>query len=246
MLIIGNWKTYVRTREKAKKLLAAAKRLAIGRKMTIVIAPPAPYLGLLVGNRGNVALASQDLSDTMETIETGEITAPILKELGVKYSIIGHSERRARGESDERINEKVKRALVHGIIPILCIGEHEHDSEARYLSFVRNQIVSAFKGLSPKESLEVVIAYEPVWAIGKGTDGAIQSHDLNEMVLYIRKILGDFIPGKGSLKVKVLYGAAVTPENARALVGGGGVDGLLVGHSSADPVTFTGIVKALK
>jgi len=246
MLIVGNWKTYVRTREKAKKLLAVAKRLAVGRKISIVIAPPAPYLGLLAGSRGNVALASQDISDTLDTIETGEITAPLLKELGVKYAIIGHSERRARGESDERINQKLKRALVHGITPILCVGERERDAEAHYLSFVRGQLTSAFKGLSAKESLEVVVAYEPVWAIGKTDQDAIQSHDLNEMVLYIRKILGDFIPGKGASKVKIIYGGSVEPENARALAGGGGVDGFLPGHASVDPAMFAGIVKALK
>ena len=246
MLIVGNWKTYVRSREKAKKLYAAAKRLAVGRKIQIVIAPPAPYLGLFAGNKGGVALASQDISDTIESTETGEIAAPLLKEMGVKYAIIGHSERRARGESDALIAEKVKRALANGITPILCVGERERDQDARYLSLIRSQITSAFKGVPPKDMLDVVIAYEPVWAIGKSDEDAIQSHDLNEMVLYIRKVLGDFVPGKGASRIKVLYGGSAEPNNARALAGGGGVDGFLVGHASVDATMFGGIVKALK
>ena len=247
MLVVGNWKTYVRTREKAKKLFAAAKRLSASRKVTIIIAPPAPYLGLLSGSaKGSLALASQDVSETLEGTETGEITAPLLKELGVKYAIIGHSERRARGETDEMVAEKVKRALVHGITPIICVGERERDPEAHYLAFVRNQLVSAFKALSPKESLEVIVAYEPIWAIGKTDEDAIQPTDLMEMVLYIRKVLGDFIAGKGSARVRILYGGSTEPENARGLAGGGGVDGFLVGHASVDATMFAGIVNAIK
>jgi len=246
MLVVGNWKTYVRTREKAKKLLAVAKRLAVGRKITIVIAPPAPYLGLLAGSKGTVALAAQDISDSLDTIETGEVTAPLLKELGVKYAIIGHSERRARGETDALIAEKVRCALVHGITPILCVGERERDHDAKYLAFIRGQITSAFAGVSPKDLLDVVIAYEPVWAIGKTDADAIHPADLTEMVLYIRKVLGDFIPGKGAARVRVIYGGSAEPENARALAGGGGIDGFLVGHASVDATMFAGIVKALK
>lgn len=246
MLVVANWKAYVRTREKAKKLFSSAKRLATGRKVTIVVAPPAPYLGLFAGNKAGVTLAAQDLSDTLDATETGEVTAPLLKELGVKYVIIGHSERRARGESEATIAEKVKRALVHGITPILCVGERERDPEAKYLSFIRAQIASALKDVPPKDLLDVVIAYEPIWAIGKTDEDAIHPADLTEMVLYIRKVLGDFIPGKGAGRVRVLYGGSAEPDNARALAGGGGIDGFLVGHASVDATMFAGIVKALK
>ncbi|MBY0110895.1 triose-phosphate isomerase [Patescibacteria group bacterium] len=246
MLVVGNWKTYVRTREKAKKLLVAAKRLALGRKIKIVIAPPAPYLGLFTASRGGVALASQDVSESLDSTETGEVPAPLLKEMGVTYAIIGHSERRARGETDAQIREKVQRALVHGITPILCIGESERDADAKYLAHLRTQITSALSGIPAKDLLDIVIAYEPIWAIGKSDEDAIQPADLMETVLYIRKVLGDFIPGKGATRVKILYGGSAEPENARALAGGGGVDGFLVGHASVDAKMFAGIVKALK
>ena len=246
MLVVGNWKTYVRTREKAKKLLAVAKRLAVGRKIKIVIAPPAPYLGLFTGSRGGVALAAQDVSESLDSTETGEIPAPLLKEIGVTYAIIGHSERRARGETDAQIREKVQRALVHGITPILCIGESERDADAKYLAHLRTQITTALSCIPAKDLLDIIIAYEPIWAIGKSDEDAIQPADLMETVLYIRKVLGDFIPGKGAGRVKVLYGGSTEPENARALAGGGGVDGFLVGHASVDAAMFSGIVKALK
>lgn len=244
MLIVGNWKAYVDTREKAKKLFAVAKRLSVAKRVKLVIAPPAPYVGLLApGNRSKVSFAAQDISDTTIGAATGEVSASILKNLGVSYIIVGHSERRARGESDTLIIEKVKRTLANGMTPILCIGEKERDSDAHYLFYLKDQIVSVFLALSPKERLGVMIAYEPVWAIGKRANEAITGTDLAEMVLYIRKVLQDLVPGKGS--TKILYGGSVEPGNIRDIAGGSRIDGFLVGRASADPATLAGLVKSL-
>ena len=244
MLIVGNWKAYVDTRDKAKKLFATAKRLSVSRRVKLVVAPPAPYLGLLApGNRSRVAFAAQDVSDTTVGAATGEDAAQILKNLGVSYVIVGHSERRARGESDTLIIEKVKRTLANGMTPILCIGEKERDQDAHYLFYLKDQIVSVFSALSPKERLGVMIAYEPVWAIGKRSSDAITGTDLAEMVLYIKKVLGDLVPGKGA--TKILYGGSVEPSNIRDIAGGSRIDGFLVGRASADPAMLSGLVKAL-
>lgn len=248
MLIVANWKAYVDTREEAKKLLALAKRLsATVKRARIVLAPPAPFLGMLAsGNRSKVAFAGQDVSVATVGAATGEVSADALRGAGASYVIIGHSERRAAGETEAEIAEKMKRALANRLTPILCVGETERDADARYLYLIREQIASAYKDLSPRERLDVVIAYEPVWAIGKHAGEALPPSDVAEMVLYIRKILGEYLPGRAAAKTRVLYGAAVEAGNARSLAGGSGVDGLLVGHASADPEMFSALVRALK
>ena len=245
MIIVANWKAYVEDIEKAKKLLATAKRVG-GKSVQLVLAPSAPYLGLLASKPHTaVAFAGQDVSVTTGGAQTGESTAQILEAAGASYVIVGHSERRAAGETDEVISEKLGHALAHNLTPILCVGEHERDEDGRYLSFVRAQITTALENLSQKERTKVILAYEPIWAIGKSAAEAITTHDLSEMVLYLRKVLAELLPGKSSLHSTVLYGGSVEPENARDLAGGSGIDGFLVGHASVDPVQFASLVKKL-
>ena len=246
MLVIANWKAYIETREDAKKLLALAKRLSKVRRVKIILAPSFPHLGLLApGNRSKVKFAAQDISVTMVGPATGEVSGGTLRNIGAEYVIVGHSERRAAGETDAVVAEKVKRALVNGLIPILCVGEQVRDADAKYLSVLKQQIGAAFSGLSPKERLQIIVAYEPVWAIGKHAGDAITSEDLAEMVLYIRKILGEYLPGKGAQSATIIYGGSAEPENARGLAGGSGIDGFLVGHASADKDMFSALVKSL-
>lgn len=246
MLIVANWKAYVERPEEAKKLLATAKRLSAVRRVRLVLAPSFPFLGLLApGNRSKVAFAAQDVSPATVGSATGEVEAAALRNLGAKYVIVGHSERRAQGESDALVAEKARRALAEGLIPILCIGEKERDPDARYLSDLKRQLASVFSVLSPRERLSVIVAYEPVWAIGRHASDSIDASDLGEMVLYIRKVLASYLPGKSAQKAMVLYGGSVEPSNIRGLAGGSGVDGFLVGHASVDPGMFGPLVKAL-
>jgi len=244
MIIVANWKAYVESEEKAKSLLALAKRLSKQPRTRIVLAPPSPYLGLLAkGNKTKVEFAAQDLSDTSGGAETGEVSAQALAGLGIKYVILGHSERRARGETLEQIALKMQHAVAHGLSPILCIGEKERDAGAAYLLLLRQQLASALEPLSQAERMKVVIAYEPVWAIGGTATDSPQ--DVHEMALYIRKILSDFLPGTANARIPVLYGGSVEPENIRPLAGGSGLDGFLVGHASIDSKMFSDLVKAL-
>lgn len=245
MIIVANWKAYVEDVEKAKKLFAVAKRLATTSKIRIVLAPSAAQLGLLAkGNTSKVAFAVQDVSATLGGAHTGENTAAAAASLGVTYAIVGHSERRAAGDTDAVVAQKLQHALAQGLIPILCVGEAERDAASQYLSFVRTQITSALEPLEPKDRIRVIIAYEPLWAIGKTSEEAIAAHDLAEMALYIRKVLAELLPGKEG-KTTVLYGGSVEPENIRDLAGGSQVDGFLIGHASVDPHTFALLVKAL-
>jgi triosephosphate isomerase len=246
MLIVANWKAYVEDIGKAKKLFALSKRLVRGPRVSIVLAPPAPFLGALAfSNRSKVAFAAQDVSPTLGGATTGEATAPMYAAAGATYAIVGHSERRAAGDTPSIVAEKLQRALAHGLTPILCVGEQDRDSEGRYLGSIREEITSALTALSSKERMQVIVAYEPLWAIGKTAAEAITDRDLGEMTLYIRKVLAELLPGKSSAKSLVLYGGSVEPGNIRSLAGGSGVDGFLIGHASVDPLTFSALVKEL-
>src|SRR6185369_10947014 len=182
---------------------------------------------LALTNKSKVMFAAQDVSATLGGATTGESTAPMYAAAGATYAIIGHSERRAAGDNDTIVTEKLMRALAHDLTPILCIGEHERDGEGRYLTSIREQITVALVPLSPKERMRVIVAYEPLWAIGKTASEAIGARDLGEMILYIRKVLAELLPGKSSAKSLVLYGGSVEPANIRSLAGGSGVDGFL-------------------
>jgi triosephosphate isomerase len=246
MIIVANWKAYVEDPKAAKKLSALAKRLAGQTKVKIILAPSAPQLGLLAHtNRSKVQFAAQNISEITGGAATGEVTAQIVAGMGAEYVIIGHSERRSRGETDGLISAKVQHALAQGLTPIVCVGESERDPEAKYLSFVRAQIAAVFEPLSQKERMQIIVAYEPVWAIGKTAAESIMPNDLTEMVLYIRKVLSDYLPHKGPAHIPVLYGGSAEPENARSLAGGSGIDGFIVGHACVDPVMFAALVKAV-
>lgn len=247
MLIVGNWKAYVQTTEKAKTLYAVAKRLTSQADTQIVLAPPTPFLGVLAsGNRSKVAFAAQDVSLSTGGAATGEVTASMIANAGATYAIIGHSERRAMGETDAIVAEKVQHAFANRLRPIVCIGEKERDLDAQYLTGLRAQIREIFTPLSQKERMQTIVAYEPIWAIGKTAAESITPQDLSEMVLYIRKVLTEYLPGRGSEKVLLIYGGSVEPANIRSLASGTGVDGFLPGHASTDPQMFAQLVKALR
>ncbi len=246
MLLVANWKAYVEDLAKAKTLLALSKRMAPRTNISIVLAPPAPFLSVLAqNNKSDVLFAAQDVSATTGGAQTGEVTAQAYAAAGATYAIIGHSERRAIGDTNAVVASKLAHALAHGLTPILCVGERERDSEGAYLSYIREELMAAYAALTQKERRKVIIAYEPLWAIGKTVAESITADDLVEMVLYIRKVLGEFLPGKSSMRTLILYGGSVEPENARALAGGSGVDGFLVGHASVDPHTFGAMLKNL-
>ncbi|MSU74306.1 triose-phosphate isomerase [Candidatus Kaiserbacteria bacterium] len=246
MLIVANWKAYIEEFTKAKKLFALSKRLMRITGVEIVLAPPAPLLGALAAkNKSSIAFAAQDVSFAEGGAKTGEIPAQIYETVGATYALIGHSERRATGDTDAIVRDKLAHALAHGLIPILCIGEQERDSEGRYLTVVREQLTLALESLTPRERTRVIVAYEPLWAIGKTADAAISPNDLAEMVLYIHKVLAEFLPGKNSRKTLILYGGSVEPENVRALAAVSNIDGVLVGHASIDLDMFSHLVKNL-
>lgn len=245
MLIIANWKAYVEDLAHAKKLSTLAKRLARTTKHVLVLAPPAPLLGSVVSKKSAVSFAAQDVSVTTGGAQTGEATAQAYAAAGATYAIVGHSERRAQGDTDAIVAEKLAHAHAHGLTPILCVGERERDGEGRYLAFVREELTRAIEPLAPKERAQVIVAYEPLWAIGRSASFAISADDLAEMSLYIRKVLSELLPGKSAAHAVVLYGGSVEPGNIRDLARSAGVSGFLIGHASVDLHHFAQLVREL-
>jgi len=250
MLIVSNWKAYVDTEKRAEELIRVAKRITKKRSFqntlfVPVLAPPFPLLGVYRKRISPLSCASQDVSNIAPGSGTGEVTARLLRALGVSYVIIGHSERRKNGETDSLVREKTQRALEENLIPIVCIGENFRDEHGQYLSELRTQIRAIFEDLDVRLAKKIIIAYEPVWAIGKGAGGAMQPDDLEEMVLYIRKCISEHIPERSALQLPILYGGSVLAENAFLLVKQGRVQGLLIGRSGVESDAYQELVKAL-
>jgi triosephosphate isomerase len=195
-----------------------------------------------------VALGAQNLHFAEEGAFTGEISADMLDEIGVDYCVIGHSERRAYfGETDETVNKKLKTALAHGIKPIFCVGEtlEQRDANSQF-DLVKAQLVKGFEGLEsiPEDILgEVVVAYEPVWAIGTGRTASPEQ--AQEMCAFIRSEMSRIFNEKFSLNSCILYGGSVKPENAAEILQMTDIDGALVGGSSLVVKDFMAIIGAI-
>jgi triosephosphate isomerase (TIM) len=243
-LIVGNWKMNPATVAEAKKIAAEVKKGMLGvRKTQAVMCPPFVYLSPLSGTAtSTVLLGAQDAFYETAGPYTGEVSYCQLHQFKVSHVIVGHSERRARGETDEIVNKKVRAVVGEGMTAIVCVGERVRDQHGDYFSSIREQILFALKDISKKLLDHVVIAYEPVWAIG--ASAAMTPQDLHEMSIFIRKTLREPF---GSLAdgIAILYGGSVTAENATPIVRDGHVQGLLIGRESLKPKEFIKIIKTV-
>lgn len=243
-LIVGNWKMNPRTRAVASaNFLAVKKGVTAYKNVTVAIAAPFVYLPELAKlSSAGLSLAAQNLSAEKEGAFTGEVSGGMLAPLKVKYVIIGHSERRALGETNELINKKIKVALAAKITPILCVGERERDHDMWYLSVVKTQLEECLAGLPKNAVSKIVIAYEPVWALSSTENRRDATpEDCMEMRIYIKKVLSDMFGSAAS--VPVLYGGSVDEKNTGEFLGAGGADGLLVGKTSLTPKSFINSIK---
>ena len=245
-IVIANWKMNPEFTLKAKVLFDAMKKISKRfPNVSLVVAPPYIYISKLVSKRKNLLLGAQNVFFESRGAFTGEISATMLSSFAVKFVIIGHSERRALGESDSEISKKIKASLRSSLTPILCIGEKEHDHHGDYLAFLRDQIRHSLQGIQRKDISKIVIAYEPLWAIGKTAKDAVSPRILHETVIYIRKVFSEIYGRQTSESIKIIYGGSVEAENANELVREGRVDGFLVGHASLDSREFSHIVEAV-
>jgi triosephosphate isomerase (TIM) len=246
-LVVANWKMSPETLTEAKKIFNNIRLSAKSLKNTdVVVCPPFLFFHplLRLNYPKNVFLGIQNIFSETKGAFTGEISAEMIKSSGAKFVIIGHSERRAMGETNEIVRKKLQIAFDADLNPILCIGEKERDKDGNHLGFIKNQIKECLSGLQKKYLVGVTIAYEPIWAIGKSYREAMSPTDIHETTLFIKKIIGELFGRDIALGAKVLYGGSVEPENAEEIARLGNVDGFLVGHASLKPVEFAAILKA--
>lgn len=243
-LVIGNWKMNPQSEKAAVNLFGEVQKAASRmRGVEVGIAAPFVYLPALakLAKGKRLLLLAQDAFWENLGARTGEVSFPMLKSLGVTKAIVGHSERRALGETDEAVNKKVLAALKGDHRVIVCVGEQKRDSHGHYLGVVEKQLRAALMGVSKSKLGNVVVAYEPVWAIGTGNTAT--PADAHEMKLFIQRVLSDLFGRSALSKVRVLYGGSVTKGNAHALMEEGAVDGFLVGGASLRASEFIEIAK---
>src|SRR5690554_1332458 len=242
--IAGNWKMNKGLSE-ARDLVKGLKEELAGIKgIDIVVCPPAVDLTAVYGiiKDSNIALGAQNMFWEESGAYTGELSGAMLKEAGVSYVIIGHSERRQYfKESDENVNKKVKAAFTYELKPIICVGETLEEREAgKTFDKVKTQVEADLEGLSKEQVQELVIAYEPIWAIGTGKTATAE--DANQVIAYIRELLKEDF-GKTADRLRIQYGGSVKPHNVEELMAQPEIDGALVGGASLDVDSFSSIVK---
>ena len=247
LIIAANWKMNKTPAETAAFLEDFLPRFSGPCGVDVVIAPTfvcLPKAGELMAGQSAVSLSAQNMSAESSGAFTGEISADMLKSVGVQYVILGHSERRSLyGETDAGINSKVKAALSSGLLPILCVGETlEERDGGRIEEVLTTQLTGSLEGIDQSGIEKTVIAYEPVWAIGTGrtaTPGQAQ-----EAQAIVRKVLGDLYGAATAANIRIQYGGSAKPANAAELISQPDVDGFLVGGASLEAESFFGIVQA--
>ncbi len=245
LLIVANWKMNPTTAEKAKEIFRGIKNESKNLKnVNVVVCPPFVYLNELekINDKSPILLGAQDVFWEKEGSFTGEISAGMLS--GEGYVILGHSERRELGETDEMVAKKISSAIKSSLKPILCVGEKSRDDHGEYLHFLRAQIINSLNKLTKKSLADLVVAYEPIWAIGQAE--AMPVEEIHQMTIFIKKVLVEIFGAKTKIEVPVLYGGSVNAKNAKDIITLGEVQGLLIGRESLNPKKFGELVKSLE
>ena len=242
-IIAGNWKMN-KTIKEGVEFIAAIKDQVKDTDVEVVVCAPATLLKdlKLAADGTNIKIGAQNMHYEESGAFTGEIAPAMLKELDVDFVVIGHSERRQYfAETDETVNKKVLKALEVGIGPILCVGETLEERESgKMKDVVKVQIQKAFADVSAERAAEVVVAYEPIWAIGTGKTAS--STDANDMIAFIREEVAALYNDKVSEEIRIQYGGSVKPANVEEIMNESDIDGALVGGASLQPDSFVQLV----
>lgn len=238
-LIAGNWKMN-KSPSEGVEFVKELKNRNLNTDVEVLICPPFTHLALFseLLKDTDIKLGAQNFYYKDSGTFTGEISPKMLKDLDIDYIIIGHSERREIFlEDDELVNKKMKSAIKHGLKPILCVGESLEEREANKAEEkIKEQIELAIKDIDEADLKDLVIAYEPIWAIGTGKTAS--SDDANEMLIFIRKLLAEKYSDELAKKIRLQYGGSVNPENIKELINKSDVDGALVGGASLEVDSF--------
>lgn len=243
-VIAGNWKMYKTIAEAVEFINALKPQVANTTHCDVIVAPPFTALKVVAeaAAGSNIRVAAQNVSWEKEGAFTGDVSARMLCEAGCTHVIIGHSERRQyHGETDEQVNRKAIAAGVAGLKPIVCVGETLAEREAgKTQEVLQRQLTGALRGLTPQDFSRIILAYEPVWAIGTGRTAtpeiAAESH------LFLRHVAGKQFGVEASHQLRILYGGSVKPDNIQGLMAQEEIDGALVGGASLNPDSFSAIV----
>jgi len=243
-LIAGNWKMYKTSSEARETAARLVELVADVNDVETMIAPTFTALESVAGvtKDSRVFLGAQDLFWEKEGAYTGQISADMLVDVGCRYVIIGHSERRQYfGETDETVNKKIKAAIAAGLKPVVCVGETEAERESgQTFSVLDKQLKLGLKGYFVEDLSDLVIAYEPVWAIGTGKTAT--EKQAQEAHQYIRSLVQELFGDAFSGTMRILYGGSVKPANIAGLMAMADIDGALVGGASLDPESFSQII----
>ena len=238
-IIAGNWKMFKTRDEALFFILQVSESMPNNKDVETVIFAQAPLMRCLIKRQGtNLRIGAQNLHFEDEGAYTGEISGPLLKSYTVDYVLIGHSERRAYFyETDEIVNKKIKAALRNELKPIVCVGEHLEERENNKTHEVlERQIKGAFANIKAIDMESIVIAYEPIWAIGTGKTATAEMAD--EACGYIRKMIQNLYGKVVAEEIRIQYGGSVKPENIEELIMKPNIDGALIGGASLDPDKF--------
>jgi triosephosphate isomerase len=245
-IIVGNWKMHKTGPEAVELVKELLDQISDVKEVDIVVCPPFTALESVawVLGDGPVKIGAQDMHWADQGAYTGEVSAKMLLTSGCQYVILGHSERRSLfGESNSDVNKKLKAALANSLTPIVCVGEKLQEREAGQTeAVVQDHILGAFEGLSAVELPRIIVAYEPVWAIGTGKTASPEQ--ANEVHAFIRDLLQSRFGESVAQKIRIQYGGSVKPENAASLLSQPDIDGALVGGASLDAASFVQIIRA--
>lgn len=247
-LIIANWKANPSSVEKAKSIASEIKKNnKTFKSVNLVVCPPFIFLNEVsqtVGSIKSVSLGAQDVSIGIS--KTGEIGFELLKKAGVKYIIVGHSDLRSNLDTNEIVKEKMLGSLKEGFKVVLCVGEKERNEHGDHYHEIKKEIEDAITKLPRKFSKNLIIAYEPIWAIGKAENDAIKPEQLHEITIFIKRLISDILGPKEVSKIKILYGGSVTKNNFKDIIEKGNVDGLLIGRESLKIDNFIKLLQEIK
>ena len=240
-ILVANFKSNPDTSKEAIKISKDIAKVRKTKKLEVVICPSylhIPHIRKAIG-RSKVSIGSQDLSSFDGGSHTGDVSSIMLRDEKVSYTIIGHSERRKMGESSKDVSKKVKRAIEDKITPIVCLGETNRNK--KYLEELEKEIRESLDGLVKSEILKLIIAYEPVWAVG--ADDAINNRELYSSIIFVRKIIAENYGRDVSFSIPIVYGGSVNSQNILQLLETESVNGLLVGRASLDKKEFKSMIE---
>ena len=249
-IIIANWKMNPASAQAAKEIITEInKESKHFGDVNLVVCPPFVYLNevaSVIFNSKKIVLGAQDVFVGEGVSHTGEVGIKLLKKAGVEYVLVGHSERRELLDTDQIVKEKMIASMKGGLKVVLCVGEKERSEHGDHYHEVKRQIENAIIKLPKKLIKNLIIAYEPVWAVGRTESEAIKPDQLHEISIFIKRLVSDILGPKEVDKIKILYGGSVTKNNSKEIIDGGKVDGLLVGRESLKIDNFIKLIKEIK